>query len=70
MSEVTPDHVMYAIWQNSHGIGSGPVVTLSEWRTYYTDLDGWFTYWGELIDMSLKTVGGGIYRIEGTKRGN
>jgi hypothetical protein len=68
VSEATPDRVVAAIYDNARGIGAGPVVSLNDWRRYYRDLDGWFMYWGRQVDMSLKKVGGGLYRIEGTFR--
>ena len=68
MSSATPDRVLYDIWNNAHGRGAGPIVTLKEWREYYRDQDGWFTYYGDAVDMRLNKVGGGIYRIEGGLR--
>lgn len=68
MSAQTPDHVVQAIWNNARGIGTGPIVTRKEWQMYVTDLGGWFSYWGDVIDMKAKSIGGGMYRIEGEKR--
>lgn len=68
MSAETPDHIVRAIWNNARGIGNGPVVTRAEYQKYMKDLGGWFTYWGDYIDMSAKSLGGGMYAIEGKKR--
>jgi len=68
MSEATPDHVLRAVWNNARGIGSGPTVTRAEWQRYAADLGGWFTYWGQAVDMTAKSLGGGIYQIKGTLR--
>ena len=68
MSATTPDHVMRSIWNNARGIGVGPVVTAKEWRTYAADLGGWFTYWGDWVDMKAVSIGGGMYQIKGTMR--
>jgi len=68
MSAATPDHILRQVWQNARGAGQGPIVSLKEWRAYYSDLDGWFSYWGDVVDLSLKTIGGGVYRMEGSLR--
>jgi len=68
VSSATPDHIVEAVWNNSRGIGAGPVVTRQEWKDVCQDLGGWFSYWGSMIDMKAVSIGGGMYRIEGTKR--
>lgn len=68
MSAATPDHVCRAIWNNARGIGSGPAVTAKEWKTYALDLGAEFTYWGEHIEIRAESIGGGMYRLKGTRR--
>ena len=68
MSATTPDHVLHSVWNNARGIGNGPVVTRKDWQEYVEDLGGWFTYWGEVIDMRAVSIGGGMYQIRGVKR--
>lgn len=68
MTAKTPDHVLHAIWNNARGIGQGPVVSRKEFQDYADDLDGWFTYWGDVIDIEAKSIGAGRYRIIGKKR--
>jgi len=68
MSDTTPTHVLQAVANNARGIGPGPTVTRAEWQKYATDLGGWFMWWGEMIDVSAKSIGGGMYQIKGVKR--
>jgi hypothetical protein len=68
MSAATPDHICRAIWNNARGIGIGPVVKRSEYQRYMEDLGGWFSYWGDVIDIKAKSLGGGMYAMKGTKR--
>lgn len=68
MSAATPDHVLSAIVNNSRGIGPGAMVTRSQWQKYVTDLGGEFSWWGEVIEISANSIGGGMYQIKGKKR--
>lgn len=68
MSATTPDHICYAVWNNAHGIGDGPVVTQGEWKTYAQDLGGWFMYRGSRVTMTAKSIGGGMYQIKGATK--
>ena len=68
MSAATPDHVVRAIWNNARGIGRGPVVTRAEYQKYAKDLGGWFMYWGDMVDFSAKSLGAGMYEIQGKLR--
>lgn len=68
MSAITPDHILNSIALNARGIGGGPIVTKAEWQRYARDLDGWFMWDGQAIDMKLKSFGAGLYRIHGEVR--
>lgn len=68
MSATTPDHILRAIWNSARGIGNGPVVSRKNWQTYADDLDGWFSYWGDVVDMHAVSIGAGRYRIKGVLR--
>lgn len=68
MSEATPDYIVRAIWNNARGIGVGPTVSRKEWVEYVRDLDGWFTYMGQVVDMRAVSIGAGMYQIKGFLR--
>lgn len=69
MSAATPDYILQAVYNNARGIGAGPTVSRAEWQKYATDLGGWFMWWGRAVDMSAKSIGGGLYQIKGSIRG-
>lgn len=68
MTNVTPDYILQSVWNNARGIGKGPTVTRKEWQAYVSDLGGWFTYWGQMVDMRAVSIGGGMYQIRGEFR--
>lgn len=68
MSAATPDHVLMAIYNNARGIGDGPAMTQQEWQSLVGDMGSWFTWWGVMVDIRAKSIGGGLYLIEGSFR--
>lgn len=69
MSATTPTYILESIYRNAKGLGGdGPMVTLADWRKYMLDMDGWFMWQGDMVEMRLKTIGGGLYRIQGVIR--
>lgn len=65
MSAATPNHTLQAIYNNAIGVGVGAVMTSKEWKALVLDMGSWFSWWGNMVHMSAKSIGGGVYEIKG-----
>lgn len=69
MSAATPDHIVRAIWNNARGIGKGALVnSRKDAVAVMEDLGGWVLYAGQMIDITPKPAGAGMYYLTGSPR--